>query len=1529
MKTITQPLFLTIIISVLLLSSISVGISRTPSEAADVPQTGYDLQQGKESSASSIQNIEHDAKYAIDGDPSTRWAADGSSKPQWLQVDLGDTYEINSLLTVFEFNDSYYRYKVEVSVDGENWDIFVDRSENTELAASNGYYDIGSAIAQYIRITVTDTQHAPMWVSIREFRINPQLHAIATASTEQNKDVNQAAKAIDGNMETRWAADGDSKPQWLIVDYGESKNISTIKTVFEFDDSYYQYKIEVSKDKENWELFADRTENTELPGNEGYIDEGNKQGRYVRITVTNTQHPGMWVSIKEFQLNPAKQEATLKEKRENIAIGKNVTASSTMSDEFSPAKAVDGLVGTTHWSAANNDQPHWLMVDLGDIYYVTGTKTFFEFNDAAYQYLIETSENGEDWSVFSDQRENAQVASLGYMDNGGVSARYVRITVHGEMWSSIWDFEVYGTKNLAQGKKVLASSEQNAERSGQMAVDGNRKSTRWASDGASKPQWLEVDLGVSKEIARTETYFEHIDSYYQYMIEVSEDKENWQVFADRTQNTVVGNPSYTDVGNSKGRYIRITVTGTETDPMWPSIWEFRVFGVDQVERKTDKSVTSGAYELVAEVDESGRYGIGVYKNGKRVYYNNKPQQLFIKDDQDSRIAYEAAYNDVQLSDGTLVFTGKVGTNRGSIISFKDIFSIGNSDGVFEVKREVNIEKATEGDVGFNSKFSLMPEATENMEQYEMLAPGNWYKDNSNVVKGAFASDYSHEYFYIREMRLPLPFFMMRNEVTGDTISISHKNANPKSTVNERNGDWLVDSSFSYGSLGIHKLAQPSLDFVYPAMEGEINYIDRNKPWVLRSHPVNADASQQYELVLRFDRTTDYEEALQQEWRTYFEIFNPQVKNIDVQALYNNAIDLLDTYARDYNGVFGLPFKADVPDGEITGNAMVMGFVGQQLPAAYQMIRYGLEQNNPNLVEKGTQMVEFWVQNSMTPSGLPKTWYEPYFEGTGVFTNHDVDIRTMSDGMEGAADAFQIMKQHGNIKQEWLEYIQTFGDWLVNNQNEDGSYYRIYDLEGNPVHKGIFNTTNPIRFLLKLYEITNDVKYKNAALKAGEFAYEAIYKPFMFVGGTSDNDNTIDKEASVMAMNAFLALYDETKEDRWLEALKGAADFTATWTFAWSYDTPPAGTRWAANGDTKPQWLQVDLGETVDISRVETYMEFPNMAYQYKVEVSTDGENWTVFADRTNNTEPGNPKYVDEKSSSARYVRISVIGTENPGAWVSIWEFLVLDDAGNNLALGKKTTASSSTQSPKYATDGNIDTNLSSPFNESGLIGQSLVATGHSYVDTYMAYLGEAYYRLYLFTDDETYLRFSKLLQNNANYTADWKGAWGYAHPGLVEEGGNVTELAYSGIGTWLVWNTVAQIQPLSDLEDRFGSMSIEEIEKLPLQERKRLNTQKLNSSSDDDNNPDEDNHQEENNNQEEDNDPGEDNKPDGNNNQDEDDNVGGNGNADKEDTSSESSSGDLLPNTTTTNYNWLLLGTIMLLVGTITLVFKRKNKQSH
>ncbi|HEY3869221.1 MAG TPA: discoidin domain-containing protein [Actinocrinis sp.] len=90
-----------------------------------VPPTpaGTDVALGKTTTASSYQTTGTGAPFtpgdATDGSLTTRWASDWSD-PQWIEVDLGQTYPISHIQLVWEA--AYGQaYQIQTSNDGQNW----------------------------------------------------------------------------------------------------------------------------------------------------------------------------------------------------------------------------------------------------------------------------------------------------------------------------------------------------------------------------------------------------------------------------------------------------------------------------------------------------------------------------------------------------------------------------------------------------------------------------------------------------------------------------------------------------------------------------------------------------------------------------------------------------------------------------------------------------------------------------------------------------------------------------------------------------------------------------------------------------------------------------------------------------------------------------------------------------------------------------------------------------------------------------------------------------------------------------------------------------------------------------------------------------------------------------------------------------------------------------------------------------------------------------------------------------------------
>jgi beta-galactosidase len=107
----------------------------------------------------------------------------------------------------------------------------------------------------------------------------------------------------------------------------------------------------------------------------------------------------------------------------------------------------------------------------------------------------------------------------------------------------------------------------------------------------------------------------------------------------------------------------------------------------------------------------------------------------------------------------------------------------------------------------------------------------------------------------------------------------------------------------------------------------------------------------------------------------------------------------------------------------------------------------------------------------------------------------------------------------------------------------------------------------------------------------------------------------------------------------------------------------SNTRWCAADGSMNQWLAVDFGKITPLGSVEIEWEF-ELAYQYKVEVSDDGQSWKTVVDRTQNHAAAR---LDKAAlgGTGRFVRVTVTGVPEE-KWASICELRVLDPAGNRL-----------------------------------------------------------------------------------------------------------------------------------------------------------------------------------------------------------------------------------------------------------------------
>ena len=258
-----------------------------------------------------------------------------------------------------------------------------------------------------------------------------------------------------------------------------------------------------------------------------------------------------------------------------LSQGQPATASSVQSASYPASAAVDGNTGT-RWSSAFSD-PQWLQVDLGASASITQVVLQWE---AAYAtaFQIQTSTDGTTWTtIYSTTTGTGGTQTLNVTGTG----RYIRMygTARATQYGySLWEFQVYGslsggtcgTANAALNRPATASSTENAGFPASAAVDGNT-GTRWSS-AFSDPQWLQVDLGSSKNICQVVLNWEAAYATA-FQIQTSNDGTTWTTIYSTTTGT--GGTQTLNVTGT-GRYIRMYGTARATQYGY-SLWEFGVY----------------------------------------------------------------------------------------------------------------------------------------------------------------------------------------------------------------------------------------------------------------------------------------------------------------------------------------------------------------------------------------------------------------------------------------------------------------------------------------------------------------------------------------------------------------------------------------------------------------------------------------------------------------------------------------------------------------------------------------------------------------------------------------------------------------------------------------------------------------------------------------------------------------------------------------------------------------------------------------
>ncbi|MFK4546956.1 hypothetical protein RKD29_006552 [Streptomyces tendae] len=194
----------------------------------------------------------------------------------------------------------------------------------------------------------------------------------------------------------------------------------------------------------------------------------------------------------------------------NIAVG-DATAASSSHGEYGAANITDGNQGT-YWQSGGGSLPQWVQTDLGATERIDEVVLRLPAGWESREQTLSV-QGSADGTSFSTLKTSATYAfDPGSANTVTVSfpatqTRFVRVNITantGWQAAQLSELEVHAagesSTNLAAGRRLTASSSTGAYTPGN-GNDGN-KATYWESANNALPQWLQADLGSSRQVNR-------------------------------------------------------------------------------------------------------------------------------------------------------------------------------------------------------------------------------------------------------------------------------------------------------------------------------------------------------------------------------------------------------------------------------------------------------------------------------------------------------------------------------------------------------------------------------------------------------------------------------------------------------------------------------------------------------------------------------------------------------------------------------------------------------------------------------------------------------------------------------------------------------------------------------------------------------------------------------------------------------------------------------------------------------------------
>ncbi len=217
---------------------------------ARVTLFNQNIARGKPVRSSSSERNHYAARFAVDGNLSTRWSSEFSDS-QWIYVDLEKVTRIGQIRLIWEA--AFARsYEIQVSHDAERWNTVWRTSQGTLYDNIIDVRDrkvVGRYVKVYSKRRATD-----YGVSLFEFEVypfeSPVVSRYKNTYASSGDGMYRSSHAVDNDMGTRWGTP-PVDPQFIVVDLEKRFKVNMI--TIHWEGAYGKvYTIEYSDDREKW-----------------------------------------------------------------------------------------------------------------------------------------------------------------------------------------------------------------------------------------------------------------------------------------------------------------------------------------------------------------------------------------------------------------------------------------------------------------------------------------------------------------------------------------------------------------------------------------------------------------------------------------------------------------------------------------------------------------------------------------------------------------------------------------------------------------------------------------------------------------------------------------------------------------------------------------------------------------------------------------------------------------------------------------------------------------------------------------------------------------------------------------------------------------------------------------------------------------------------------------------------------------------------------------------------------------------------